>query len=110
MRIRSYTAAMTMALAMLAFPALADEDAGKAAYAKAKCKMCHGENGSGDTPAGKSMGARDLRSDEVQRIPDAEMKTIIAEGKGKMPAFKGALSPEEITNVVSWVRKLGKKD
>ena len=78
---------------------------GEALY-KSKCLMCHGADGSGSTPAGKAMGARDLRAPEVQKQTDAEIAKIVAEGRKKMPAFKNQLSEKELAAVVSFVRSL----
>lgn len=63
-----------------------------AALYTAKCAMCHGADGSGATPMGKSMKLRDLRSPEVQKMTDKELFAVTAGGKGKMPAFKSKLS------------------
>ena len=50
---------------------------------------------------------RDLKSDEVQKMTDSELFDIIAKGKGKMPAQEGKLKPEEIANVIAYVRSMG---
>ena len=71
---------------------------------KAKCAACHAADGSGSSPMGKKMGLRDLGSPEVQKMSDAELAKITSDGKGKMPAFKGKLSPAEIDAVVQHMR------
>jgi mono/diheme cytochrome c family protein len=76
---------------------------------KTKCAMCHGADGKGDTPAGKKMGAHDFASDMVQKQSDAELAQIISKGKNKMPAYGSKLKPEEIKDLVSYVRKLVNK-
>jgi len=63
-------------------------------------------NGSGDTAMGKAMKLRDLRSPEVQKQTDAELTKITADGKGKMPAYKGKLTDAEITALVAHMRAL----
>ena len=68
--------------------------------------MCHAANGAGDTPAGKSLKARDLRSAEVQKQTDAQLTTVITNGKNKMPKFGDKLSKDEIAALVAYVRKL----
>jgi len=78
-------------------------------FVKAKCALCHGANGSGDTPAGKQSGVKDFRLTEVQSQTDEELATIIANGKGKMPAFGARLDNEEITMMVRYVRELSVK-
>ena len=92
-----------IALMIIALPLAAAD--GAAIY-KGKCAMCHGPDGAGQTPAGKSMKVRDLRSPEVQKAVDADLARIIADGKGKMPAYKTQLSAEEIATVVGFIRTL----
>jgi mono/diheme cytochrome c family protein len=94
--------------AVLAFTvAPAHAQSGAALY-KSKCAMCHGADGKGDTPVGKALKLRDLGSAEVQKQSDAELIAITADGKGKMPAYKGKLTEAEIKDVVSYVRTFKK--
>jgi mono/diheme cytochrome c family protein len=79
-----------------------------AATFKAKCSVCHGANGDGSTNIGKSMKLRDLRSADVQKQTDAELNTIICCGKGKMPAYQGKLTDEQIKQQVAYMRTLAK--
>jgi len=79
-----------------------------AAIYKSKCAMCHGPDGAGQTPMGKNLKLRDLRSAEVQKQTDAELVKWIADGKGKMPAYKGKLTPAEIDALVGFIRTLKK--
>src|SRR5271157_6018434 len=90
-----------MALVSTAFAA-----ADGAAVFKSKCAMCHGADGSASTGMGKSMGLKPLGSPEVQKTSAADMTALVAGGKGKMPGFKGKLSDEEISAVVSYVKTL----
>ncbi len=76
---------------------------------KTKCAMCHGADGKGETPMGKKLNIRDLSSPEVQKQTDPELTTIISKGKGKMPAFEGKLTAEQIGQVLAHIRELGKK-
>jgi cytochrome c6 len=93
--------ALCLVLCVFALPLLAAD--GAAVY-KSKCAMCHGADGAGQTPTGKTMKLKDLGSDEVQKMSDADMKKLTADGKGKMPAYKAKLSAEEIDLVVKFVR------
>ena len=79
-----------------------------AASYKAKCAMCHGTDGKGDTPAGKKMGARDFASAEVQKQTDTDLTQILAKGRNKMPAYESKLKPDEIKDLVAYIRQLGK--
>ena len=81
---------------------------GAATY-KAKCALCHGANGAGDTPSGKSMKVRDLRSDAVQKQTDVELTKVISGGKGKMPPYGKQLSTAEIEAVIAFIRTLKAK-
>ena len=76
---------------------------------KTNCAMCHAADGSGNSPSGKALKAKDLRSDEVQKKSDAEIIEGISKGQGKMPAFGKKLKPEQIQQLVSYVRQLAKK-
>jgi cytochrome c6 len=76
---------------------------------KTKCAVCHGADGSGNTTMGKQMKIADLRSPEVQKQTDAQLIEATTNGKGKMPAYKGKLTDEQIKQVVAHIRELGKK-
>ena len=91
-----------------AAPLRADGDA--ASLFKAKCAVCHGADGSGNTAMGKQMQAPDLRSEEVQKQTDAQLIDATTNGKGKkMPAYKGKLTDDQIKQLVAYIRELGKK-
>ena len=79
-----------------------------AAIYKAKCAMCHGPDGAGQTTMGKNMKLRALGSAEVQKQTDAELVKWIADGKGKMPAYKGKLTTADIDALVAFIRTLKK--
>lgn len=76
---------------------------------KSKCAMCHGPDGAGKTPMGQKLNVRDLRSAEVQKQSDADLSNLVAQGKGKMPAFGKTLSDGQIKLLVAHIRELGKK-
>jgi cytochrome c6 len=86
----------------------APDRAADSATFRTKCAMCHGPDGSGSA-VGKSMNVPDLRSPEVQKLPDAQLTQIISEGKGGMPPFKSSLSEDQIHSLVSYVRSLHQK-
>ncbi|HXZ32650.1 MAG TPA: c-type cytochrome [Terriglobales bacterium] len=73
---------------------------------KAKCAMCHGPDGKGQTAMGKTLNLRDLGSAEVQGQSDADLTGIITNGKGKMPKYDGKLTKEQIGDVLKYVRTL----
>ncbi len=76
---------------------------------KSKCAMCHGPDGAGKTTMGQALKIPDLHSADVQKLSDAELNTIVAKGKNKMPAYEGKLSKEQITLLVGYIRDLAKK-
>jgi mono/diheme cytochrome c family protein len=79
-----------------------------AALYKSKCAACHAADGSGQTPMGKSMKLRDLRSPEVQKQTDQELYAWTADGKGKMPAYKTKMTEADINALVAHMRTLAK--
>ena len=75
---------------------------------KTKCILCHGTDGSGNTPLGKQLQAANLGSKEVQKQTNAELHKIVHDGRANMPSFAEQLSDEEITQVIQYVRQFGK--
>ncbi len=86
----------------MAMPVLAAD--GAAVY-KAKCAMCHGPDGSKENPA---MNIKALSGPDVQKQTDAQLIETTSKGKGKMPAYTGKLSDDEIKSVVAFIRTLKK--
>ena len=86
-----------------------------AALYKRQCVMCHGATGVGDGPAAKSMkGKLPSLMDKatMSKLTDAQIHETITAGKkttvGNMPALGKRLKPEEITDIVHYVRTLAK--
>lgn len=75
---------------------------------KSKCVLCHGADGTGNTPLGKQLQAADLGSKEVQKLTNAEMRKQIHDGRANMPGFADQLSDEQISRVIQYVRQFGK--
>ena len=71
------------------------------------CAMCHGQDGKGATPIGKKFQIPDLHSSTVQKNTDAELTQIIDNGKGKMPPFKSQLKPEQVKDLVAYIKGMG---
>jgi mono/diheme cytochrome c family protein len=99
-------AGFVAALAMLSIPAKSDEKA--AAVYKQKCAMCHGPDGKAETPAAKAMKVPSFASPESKKRSDAELAEIIEKGKGKMPKYGASMKPEEIKEMVAYIRTLAK--
>jgi mono/diheme cytochrome c family protein len=79
---------------------------------QAQCSSCHAMDGSASTPAGKKMGAADLRSQEVQSLSDEELFNTIAYGlkhKQYPHAFvRRGLTEKQVADLVIHIRKLSK--
>ena len=88
-------------------PARADTAAAEATY-KAKCAMCHGPDGKGNTATGKVMKVKDFSSEEVLKMSDVDLTSVIGSGKGKMPPYK-TLSADQVKDLVEYIRAFGKK-
>jgi mono/diheme cytochrome c family protein len=86
----------------------ADANAGRAIYDRS-CKSCHGPDGTANPSIAKMMKVemKDLKSAEVQAMSDDEIKKIITDGKGKMPAVK-TVSGAALDNLVAYIRSLKK--
>jgi len=96
----------TLGVLALALSTAAFAD-GAATYA-AKCKMCHGDAGLGDSPAGKAMKTPSFKDPAAVKASDADLIAATTNGKGKMPAYTGKLSGDEISAVVKYIRTLQK--
>lgn len=75
---------------------------------KAKCAMCHAADGSGNTPAGKAMKARDFHDAEVIKATDADLTLAITKGRNKMPAYGTQFSPDQVKGLVAYIRDMQK--
>jgi mono/diheme cytochrome c family protein len=105
-----FKAIASLLIAAAFFPALlmAEEGNTGGATFKAKCVLCHGSDGAGNTTLGKQLQAANLRSKDVQKKTDADLHKAVHDGNGNMPPFADQLSDDEITQVVKYVRSLGK--
>jgi mono/diheme cytochrome c family protein len=94
-----------LCLVLLCTCAMAQTDA-KTNFSQ-KCAICHGPDGKAGVPMAKKMGALDLTSAPIQKLPDAELRKTITEGKGKMPPYGGILGKDGVDAMVKYVRSLG---
>ncbi len=75
------------------------------------CTKCHGEDGKGQTKAGKKLSVKDYTDAAVQaKMKDEDMVKAITDGvseggKEKMKAYKEELTAPEIKDLVAYVRK-----
>jgi len=87
-------------LGMILMPLHAFAADGAAVY-KTKCASCHGPDVAGQTAVGKILKIKDLKD-------ATDVKNSVENGKGKMPAYKGKLSAEELDAVVKYVQSFKK--
>jgi cytochrome c6 len=83
------------------------QQTGEATF-KAKCAMCHGTDGTGNTQIGKNMKIRSLKSADDIKETDAELLKQTKEGVGKMQGYAGKLTDAQIQDVVTYIRILQK--
>jgi cytochrome c5 len=102
------TIVLTLAFSLGSAFAAGDATAGKAVYDKA-CKACHGATGTANPGMAKAMNVeiKDLGSSAVQAMSDADLKKIVADGKGKMRPIS-SVTGKSVDDVIAFVRTLKK--
>lgn len=75
---------------------------------QAQCVACHGQRGKGDGPAAVAMNPRpsDLTGAVVIQASDDSLRQIVAAGRKGMPGFGRTLDPEQIREVLAYLRTL----
>lgn len=83
------------------------------AYAKKQygwdCAMCHGDNGDGkgDVAAEQKLTLKDYRDPSALKgMSDGEIYYIIEKGKGQMPSEGDRAKPDQIWNLVIYIKKM----
>jgi mono/diheme cytochrome c family protein len=86
--------------------AAADPFAAAAANYQKHCEACHGPSGEGGLVKveDKQIKVASLKSDHAKKHSDDELTKVITAGEEEMPGFKDKLKPEEITELVRYVR------
>ena len=75
------------------------------------CTKCHGADGKGETKLGHKLKVKDYTDAAVQaKMSDEDIIKMITEGvtddgKEKMKPFKDILTPDEIHDLVAYIRK-----
>jgi cytochrome c6 len=100
--------AIVCSLGVCQFAKPARSQTGGEALYKSKCAACHGPDGKGETAIGKANKLRDLASPDVQKQSDEELSGTISAGKSKMPAYGKSLKPEQIKDLVTYIRTFKK--
>jgi cytochrome c551 len=96
------TVLLVALLISLALSNIAFAQSGADVY-KTKCAMCHGPDGKKENPG---MGVKALTSPDIQAKSEADLITSVSKGKGKMPAYAGKLTDDQIKQVVAYVKTL----
>lgn len=76
-------------------------------YKDQNCVGCHKDDGSGGLTDidGTKFKTPDLRSERMKNAKDEDFISIIENGEEEMPAFKTKIKPEEIKEMVRFIRK-----
>ena len=79
--------------------------AARANYAK-NCEACHGPTGEGGLVKveNKQIKVASLKSEHAIKHTDDQLAKVITGGEEAMPAFKDKLRPEEIRDMVRFIR------
>lgn len=96
-------------LALISFAACGRNERMDLIYSQ-RCASCHGSGGRGDGQIAAALQSPppDFR-DTVQRKSNSQIRRVIAEGRGAMPAFDPALRPAEINDMLQMVRYLSRE-
>jgi mono/diheme cytochrome c family protein len=69
------------------------------------CAMCHGANGNGESELSGGKKLLDYRSAaSLKSFTDGQLYYIILHGRGDMPGEEGRAKPDEIWNLVIYLR------
>jgi len=76
-----------------------------------KCSRCHGEDGRSETREGKILDAPNFTDEKFweEEKDDRRFINSITNGKEGMPAFGKKLSKEQISALLSYVRRFSKR-
>ena len=78
----------------------------RANYAK-NCEPCHGPNAEGGLVKvdNKRIKVPSLKAEHAIKHTDEQITKMITNGEEEMPAFKDKMKPEEIAEMVRYIRK-----
>jgi mono/diheme cytochrome c family protein len=74
-----------------------------------QCVMCHGASGDGkgELATDMKLTLKDYRDPAaLKNVTDGEMFYILNKGKGEMPGQEGRFKPEQLWNLINYVRSL----
>lgn len=82
---------------------------GKRLYGATDCALCHGKDGDGRGVEAKdiNMNLHDWRKPEsLAHFTDGELSFLILKGKGRMPAYDGRETPEQVWAIINYMRSM----
>jgi mono/diheme cytochrome c family protein len=82
---------------------------GKRLYGATDCALCHGKDGDGKGVEAKdiNMNLHDWRKPEsLAHFTDGELSYLILKGKGRMPAYDGRETPEQVWQIIDYMRSM----
>lgn len=88
-----------LALSVLSLAGAARADDTATLYAQ-KCATCHGKDGKG-SPVGLKLGVKDLTATKLSKD---QLEETIENGRGKMAAYKGKLTDEQIDSLAKYIK------
>ena len=101
-----HTAASPVAATTPAAPV--DEFATAKANYQKNCEACHGPNAEGGLAKvdNKQIKVPSLKAEHAVKHTDEQLTKMITNGEEAMPSFKNKLKPEEISEMVRYLRKV----
>ncbi len=82
---------------------------GKQLYGATDCALCHGKDGDGKGVLAKdiNMNLHDWRKPEsLAHFTDGELSYLILKGKGRMPAYDGRETSQQVWQIVNFIRSM----
>ena len=85
------------------------EDRGARVFVRS-CSGCHGMDGRGGRRVGLHATSRNLADPAFHAsVSDEALRSTIKNGKGAMPAFGALLDPQELNDLILFLRSLPKR-
>ena len=82
---------------------------GKRLYGATDCALCHGKDGDGKGVLAKdiNMNLHDWRKPEsLVHFTDGELSYLILKGRGRMPAYDGKETPQQVWGIINYIRSM----
>ena len=82
---------------------------GKRLYGATDCALCHGKDGDGRGVLAKdtNMNLHDWNKPEsLAHFTDGELSYLVLKGKGRMPAYDGRETPEQVWGIINYIRAM----